>query len=56
MGHPTSGFAVVPPLLAIEVAGQDDREPYLREKAAWYLARGVEIVGLSCPTRARSSC
>ena len=49
VGQPTSGFAVVPPLLAIEVAGQDDREPYLREKAAWYLARGVEIVWLVLP-------
>ncbi len=46
---PTWGFARVAPLLAVEVAGQDDREPYLREKAAWYLARGVKFVWLVLP-------
>ncbi len=33
----------MPPVLAVEVAGQDDREPYLREKAHWYLERGVAV-------------
>lgn len=49
LGAPSWGFAQVPPLLAVEVAGRDDREPYLREKAAWYLARGVTLVWLVLP-------
>jgi Uma2 family endonuclease len=49
VGTPSWGFAQVPPLLAVEVAGQDDREPYLRDKAAWYLARGVTLVWLVLP-------
>jgi Uma2 family endonuclease len=49
LGPSSQGFARVPPLLAIEVAGRDDREPYLREKGAWYLARGVTIVWLVLP-------
>ena len=34
------------PVLAIEVAGRDDTEEILREKAAWYGDRGVDAVWL----------
>ncbi len=39
----------VPPLLAVEVAGQDEDEAVLREKAAWYLRQGVLVVWLVLP-------
>lgn len=38
-----------PPILAVEVAGQDEDEQTLRHKAAWYLAHGVETVWLVLP-------
>jgi SAM-dependent methyltransferase len=40
------GLRRVPPVLAVEVAGKDDTEDELREKAAWYLDVGVEAVWL----------
>lgn len=43
------GLRRVPPLLAAEVAGRDDREPELREKARWYLDAGVPVVWLVLP-------
>lgn len=49
LGEYTGGFRRVPPVLAVEVAGQDDREPQLREKAAWYLSVGVPVVWLVLP-------
>lgn len=39
----------VPPLLAVEVAGQDEDESVLREKARWYLRQGVLVVWLVLP-------
>lgn len=39
----------VPPVLAVEVAGEDDEEETLRRKAAWYLAHGVRVVWLVLP-------
>jgi Uma2 family endonuclease len=42
-------FARVPPVLAVEVAGEDEDEAVLREKAAWYLARNVEVVWIVLP-------
>ena len=39
----------VPPVLAVEVGGQDEDEAALREKATWYLDRGVRIVWLILP-------
>jgi len=39
----------VPPILAVEVAGQDEDERVLREKAAWYLRQGVAVVWLVIP-------
>ncbi|MDQ3265279.1 MAG: Uma2 family endonuclease [Myxococcota bacterium] len=46
----TGGFQTSPPVLAVEVAGREDEgEEKLREKALWYLARGVEVVWLIFP-------
>ncbi len=42
-------FRRVPPILAVAVAGEDEDEAVLREKAGWYLARGVEVVWLILP-------
>jgi hypothetical protein len=39
-----------PPLLAVEVAGQDEDEDALREKVRWYLAHGVLVVWLVLPS------
>ncbi len=39
----------VPPVLAVEVAGEDEEEPVLREKARWSLEHGVSIVWLVLP-------
>jgi Uma2 family endonuclease len=47
--RPTDGFARTAPVLAVEVAGGDDAQDALREKALWYLARGVETVWLVLP-------
>jgi Uma2 family endonuclease len=38
-----------PPTLAVEVAGQDEDEGVLREKAGWYLRSGVAVVWLVLP-------
>jgi Uma2 family endonuclease len=45
----TGGFRRVAPVLAVEVAGQDDGEAHLREKAGWYLSVGVAVVWLVLP-------
>lgn len=42
-------FRRVPPVLAVEVAGEDETESTLREKAGWYLAHGVRYVWLVFP-------
>jgi Uma2 family endonuclease len=47
-GQPT-GFRRTPPLLAVEVAGQDEGETALREKTRWYLEAGVAVVWLVLP-------
>lgn len=46
VGPPHGGWQRVRPVLAVEVTGRDEREAPLREKAAWYLAAGVEVVWL----------
>src|SRR5262249_26787795 len=43
----------VAPVLAVEVQGELEDEPMLREKARWYLARGVEVVWLLFPSERR---
>jgi Uma2 family endonuclease len=47
-GH-TGGYRRVPPVLAVEVAGREEQEADLREKAAWYLGHGVKVVWLVLP-------
>jgi Uma2 family endonuclease len=37
-------YARVPPVLAVEIEGREEGERELREKAAWYLDRGVLVV------------
>src|SRR5436309_681178 len=49
LGPRPSGLLRVPPVLAAEVAGRDERQIPLREKARWYLAAGVAIVWLLFP-------
>ncbi|MEM9453402.1 MAG: Uma2 family endonuclease [Myxococcota bacterium] len=53
LGPHTGGLQRTPPLLAVEVAGQDDSESQLRDKAAWYLEHGVEAVWLVLPRTRR---
>ena len=48
-GRFTGGFRRVPPLLAVEVAGEDEPEVVLRAKADWYLRLGVRVVWLVLP-------
>lgn len=45
----TSGFRRVPPILAVEIAGEDEGEDVLREKASWYLDVGAKVVWLVLP-------
>jgi Uma2 family endonuclease len=47
LGPRTGGFRTVPPLLAVEVAGRDERE--LRDKAGWYFRAGVPLVWIVLP-------
>jgi Uma2 family endonuclease len=49
VGPATGRLRASPPLLAVEVAGQDEEERVLREKAAWYFAHGVALVWLVIP-------
>lgn len=48
-GPRTGGLRRHPPVLAVEVAGAEEPEQALREKADWYLANGVSIVWLVLP-------
>ncbi|MEJ7734739.1 MAG: Uma2 family endonuclease [Polyangiaceae bacterium] len=43
------GFRRVPPILAVEIAGQDEDEDTLRDKARWYLEKGVSVIWLVLP-------
>lgn len=45
----TGGFPRVPPLLAVEIAGQDESIEDLEEKTRWYLHHGVQLVWLLDP-------
>ena len=42
-------FRRVPPLLAVEVAGEDEDEAALHDKARWYLDAGVAVVWIVLP-------
>ncbi|MBX3197913.1 MAG: Uma2 family endonuclease [Labilithrix sp.] len=46
---PTSGYARVPPILAVEVSGADEDVPALLEKARWYLGHGVLLTWIVDP-------
>jgi Uma2 family endonuclease len=48
-GPPAHHFRRSAPVLAVEVAGRDEGEPELRDKAGWYLDHGVEVVWLVLP-------
>jgi Uma2 family endonuclease len=48
-GPRTGGYRRTPPVLAVEIAGRDEDEGVLRDKARWYLDRGVSIVWLVLP-------
>jgi Uma2 family endonuclease len=50
---PGPGYARTPPILAVEVLGKDETLDMLLEKAAWYLAHGVEVVWTVDPTTRR---
>ena len=49
LGPYTGQFRKVPPVLAVEVGGQDESAPELREKARWCLAVGVPHVWVVLP-------
>jgi Uma2 family endonuclease len=49
-GPRTGGLRRRPPVLAVEVAGEDESEEALRAKAAWYLDAGVARVWLVVPS------
>ena len=49
LGPRTGHLRTVPPILAVEVAGEDEEERILREKADWYLDHGVSTVWLVLP-------
>ena len=49
LGDPRWGLQRVPPVLAVEVGGQDEPEGMLREKAQWYLRAGVAVAWLVLP-------
>lgn len=49
LGPHTGGYRRVPPVLAVEVAGQDEGPDELGAKARWYVERGVSAVWLVFP-------
>lgn len=49
VGAATGGFPRTPPVLAIEIAGQDEAVEDLVDKARWYLAHGVPLVWILDP-------
>ncbi len=49
VGQVRRGLPRVPPVLAVEVAGEDESEGALRAKAQWYLDVGVATVWLVLP-------
>jgi Uma2 family endonuclease len=49
LGQHTGGFRRVPPCLAVEIAGREEDEAMLRDKARWYLEHGVAVVWIVLP-------
>lgn len=50
LGQPSGGLRRVPPLLAVEVAGDDEPESLLVDKAEWYRSVGVPTVWIVVPS------
>jgi len=48
-GQRSARVRSVPPVLAVEIAGEDEEERVLRDKARWYLDHGVAVVWLVLP-------
>jgi Uma2 family endonuclease len=48
-GRSTGKLRSVPPVLAVEIAGEDEDEPFLHGKAQWYLRHGAEAVWIVLP-------
>ena len=48
-GERTGQVRSVPPILAVEIAGEDEEERVLRDKARWYLDHGVSVVWIILP-------
>lgn len=49
VGERSGRLRSVPPILAVEVAGDDEDESALTEKERWYLGHGVGVVWLVLP-------
>lgn len=49
VGRPIGKLRRAPPLLAVEIAGEDEDEQALRDKARWYLGHGTAIVWIVLP-------
>lgn len=49
LGPHTGGYRRVAPVLAVEIAGQDEGETELAAKARWYLEHGVAAVWIVLP-------
>jgi Uma2 family endonuclease len=49
LGDYSGGLRRAPPLLAVEVAGEEENEALLLEKARWYVSAGVATVWLVLP-------
>lgn len=49
LGRYQGGLRRAPPVLAVEVAGRDEPEARLADKAAWYLAMGAHVVWVVLP-------
>jgi len=54
LGPHEGRYRRVPPVLAVEVAGELESEAMLRAKAGWYVGRGVEVVWLVFPAERRA--
>ena len=49
VGERSGRVRSVPPVLAVEIAGEDEEERVLRDKARWYLDHGVSVVWIVFP-------
>ena len=56
LGPHTGGFRRSPPCLAVEIAGRDEDEATLRDKARWYLEQGVLVVWIVLPREREVLC